>query len=99
MVENTYPDEVADFAQTARDLDILLAGRGITARVMCTKMTVAAEKRATGAKTSRGLTRTTVRGYHVKRRYRPVSREEAELKRQAIAQVLGGRARGRKDRS
>ncbi len=39
---------------------------------------------------------TTVRGYRVKRRYQPVSPEEAEMRKQAIAQVLGGRGRGRK---
>ncbi|MBI1818649.1 MAG: ATP-binding protein [Deltaproteobacteria bacterium] len=37
---------------------------------------------------------TTVRGYRVKRRYQSVSPEEAELRKQAIAQVLGGRAKG-----
>lgn len=42
---------------------------------------------------------TTVRGYRVKRRYQAVSPEEAELRKQAIAQVLGGRARGRRERS
>lgn len=36
---------------------------------------------------------TTVRGYRVKRRYQPVSPEEAELRKQAIAQVLGGRTK------
>jgi hypothetical protein len=42
---------------------------------------------------------TTVRGYRVKRRYQPVSPEEAELRKQAIAQVLGGRAKGRRERA
>ena len=42
---------------------------------------------------------TTVRGYRVKRRYQPVSPEEAELRKQAIAQVLGGRAKGRRKRT
>ncbi|MBX3024671.1 type IV secretion system DNA-binding domain-containing protein [bacterium] len=32
---------------------------------------------------------TTVRGYRVKRRYQPVSPEQAELRKQAIAKVLG----------
>jgi len=35
---------------------------------------------------------TTVRGYRVKRRYQAVSPEEQELKKQAIAQVLGGQS-------
>lgn len=39
----------------------------------------------------------TVRGYRVKRRYQPVSPEEAEMRKQAIAQVLGGRTKGRKE--
>lgn len=38
---------------------------------------------------------TTVRGYRVKRRYQAVSPEEAALRKQAIAQVLGGRMRSR----
>jgi hypothetical protein len=42
---------------------------------------------------------TTVRGYRVKRRYQPVSPEGAELRKQAIAQVLGGRAKGRRERT
>lgn len=42
---------------------------------------------------------TTVRGYRVKRRYQAVSPEEAELRKQAIAQVLGGRAKGRRERT
>jgi hypothetical protein len=41
---------------------------------------------------------TTVRGYRVKRRYQAVSAEEAELRKQAIAQVLGGRTKGRRER-
>jgi hypothetical protein len=39
---------------------------------------------------------TTVRGYRVKRRYQPVSPEEAELRKKAIAQVLGGWTKGRR---
>lgn len=35
--------------------------------------------------------KTTIRGYRVKRRYQAVSPEEQEVKKQAIAQVLGGR--------
>lgn len=42
---------------------------------------------------------TTVRGYRVKRRYQAVSPEEAEMRKQAIAQVLGGRTKGCKERS
>ena len=42
---------------------------------------------------------TTVRGYRVKRRYQAVSPEEAELRKQAIAQVLGGRVKGRRERT
>lgn len=37
----------------------------------------------------------TVRGYRVKRRYQTVTPEEAELRKQAIAQVLGGRTKSR----
>ncbi|MGH7788132.1 MAG: type IV secretory system conjugative DNA transfer family protein [Candidatus Binatia bacterium] len=40
---------------------------------------------------------TRVRGYRVKRRFQPVSTEEAEMKKQAIARVLGGRARAHKE--
>lgn len=38
----------------------------------------------------------TVRGYRVKRRYQAVSSEDAELRKHAIAQVLGGRAKDRR---
>jgi hypothetical protein len=38
----------------------------------------------------------TVRGYRVKRRYQPVSPEEAEMTKQAVAQVLGGRNKSRR---
>ena len=42
---------------------------------------------------------TTVRGYRVKRRYQAVSAEDAELRKQAIAKVLGGRTKARRERS
>ncbi len=42
---------------------------------------------------------TTVRGYRVKRRYQAVSAEDAEMRKQAIAKVLGGRTKARRERS
>lgn len=39
----------------------------------------------------------TIRGYRVKSRYQAVSPEEAELRKQAVARVLGGRARNTKN--
>lgn len=38
---------------------------------------------------------TTVRGYRVKRRYQALNSEETELRKQALAQVLGARTKGR----